>query len=409
MNRTFKTYFDCSGLSVADLTAVAEQACFNQFSSNWHIGDAAIAAKAELGDDNWSQCFPEWASVDHIGRCEAVARAYKPEERNPLVSWSIHKDLANHPARLAKVAEHAENGRTSDEAREINKQERQQDAPREPLGGGDRWLMCIDVSYFLHRAWASGAGVEAAMTVSQWIQRTAERLRDNQGLSDVACCFDSKVNKRKELTEGWEKPYKDRPPKDDELVQQLRLVWSLLNGHGFCCAHVEGYEADDLMASYAKQFDGRVTLLSKDKDLFQCLEFERVDMLRDVEWADDEFGHVEPVYHWFTEKDDATLEGSTSLVSKHGLLASQWADYQCLWGDASDNITGAVGVGEKGARDLILKYGTPEGAIDAAKAGDTDIKPKAREGLIGLEETLDVTRQLVTLVTDLAVPANTAI
>ena len=110
---------------------------------------------------------------------------------------------------------------------------------------GPRWLLAVDVNYFLHRFWHSGAGVESAMSVAGWVQRTVERLKE-KGLTDVACCFDAPDNHRKKLTEGWEDGYKQRPPKDPELVQQLHLVRELLCKE-FACVSVEGMEADDVL------------------------------------------------------------------------------------------------------------------------------------------------------------------
>jgi DNA polymerase-1 len=74
-----------------------------------------------------------------------------------------------------------------------------------------------------------------------------------------------------------------------------------------------------------------------------------------------------------------------------------------------DGIQGVAGVGEKGAADLIKEFGAVSACIEAAKAGDERIKEKKREALIEFEKRLDVTRQLVTLRTDLPLPSATRI
>jgi 5'-3' exonuclease len=313
-----------------------------------------------------------------------VARAYpKEEDRNPLATWSIHMTHANKPDRLARVLASVEGGRTTDEEREAVKQENNR----------PRWLLAVDVNYFLHRFWFSGAGVEAAVGVATWLQRTVERLKV-KGLTDVACCLDSKSNHRKEFTKDWEDRYKDRPPKDPELVQQLNLVHELLRGAGFACVSIEGMEADDVMASFAKQFEGRVTLLTQDKDCKQCLS-EKCNMLLDVEWSQDETtGDHLPDYKWLSAKQH---------TEKTGIPPSQWIDYQTIMGDATDGIKGAVGIGEKGSADLVKLFGTVEGAIQAAKADDERIKPAKRKSLIEFEAKLGITRKLVTMRTDLDV------
>ena len=361
-----------------------------QRGCNWWIGDLAKYAASRC-PETYHQVFPEWTSPGLVERCRAVSIAYSPEDRNPAATWVTHMRHANRPDRLERVQAAVDAGRTSDEDRAAT--------AAANANGGPRWLLAIDVHYFLHRFWFSGAGVESAVGVSQWIQRTTARLKE-KGLTDVLCCFDSFRNDRKKLTEGWEHTYKDRPPKDPELGQQLTLVRELLEGHGFCCASVDGSEADDLMSTAAKQFEGKVTLLSQDKDVRQCLS-SKCNILLDVEWnEDDTSGEATAEYKWLSAKQhfEAT-----------GVQPAQWADFQAIMGDNVDGIKGAVGIGKKGAADLIVAFGTAAAAIDAAKREDDRIKPKQRQSLIDFEPQLDVTRQLVTLNDSLPLPGNTRI
>jgi 5'-3' exonuclease len=392
MSRFHSIFLETKDLTLEELQSFGEGLAIQQRGVNWWIGDTARFAKygLKLGD-NYTQVFPEWMSPGLIQRCEAVALAYpREEDRNPSASWTTHMQHANKPDRIALVAATVEKGLTSDESRKADQQE-----------GADRprWCLAVDVHYFLHRFWFSGAGVEAAVGVATWIQRTVERLRD-KGLTDVACCFDSTVNHRKELTAGWEDRYKDRPPKDPELVQQLNLARELLEGHGFACISVDGYEADDCMASMAKQFPGRVTLLTQDKDCRQCLS-DKCNMLLDVQWTEDETsGDMLPDYKWLSAKQHTETTG---------ISPGRWVEYQAIMGDATDGIKGVAGIGEKGAADLVKDFGTVEACIEAAKAEDERIKAKKREALVEFEAKLEVTRQLVTLRTDLALSQNTRI
>lgn len=361
-----------------------------QRACNWWIGDLARYAEARWPETH-HQVWPEWISPGLVARCKAVAEAYAPEDRSPLATWSVHMQHAGRADRIARVAASVDAGRTSDEERAAAKVAAQEEQ-------GPRWLLAIDCNYYLHRFWFSGAGVEAAVGVSQWVQRTVARLKE-KGLTDVVCCFDSHTNSRKELTRDWEDKYKDRPAKDPELIQQLQLVRELLNGHGFCCLSIDGWEADDVMASYASQFDGKITVLSADKDMRQCLS-DRCNILLDVEWTEDESGEATPEYKWVTAK--------THYESK-GLTPSQWIDYQCIMGDTVDGIKGAIGIGEKGAADLVKQFGTVDIAISAAKEDDERIKSAKRKALIEFENKLAVTRQLVTLRRDLEIAGNTRI
>lgn len=388
--------------TIEELTDYGDQFAYLQRGVPWWIGDVARYAQARW-PETWHQVFPEWVSPGLVDRCKGVAKSYPNEaDRNPLCTWSQHMQMAGKPDRKQLLEEIVAKGLTTDESRKA------------PETARTRWLLAIDVNYHLHRHWFSGAGVEAAVRVSEWIQRTVERLK-KKGVTDVVCCFDSRQSFRKELTAEWEDKYKDRPPKEPELVQQIQLVESLLTGAGFRCVKVDGFESDDLLASYAVQFAGNVTILSQDKDMKQCLSG-TCNMLTDVEWAEDPTGGEKlPDYKWLSAKQhtDAT-----------GLLPSQWHDYQAIWGDNVDGIKGAPGIGEKGAKDLILEFGTLDAVIDATRdedirdqemwhptwiPGRQRIKPKKREALMQLAARLDIVRQLVTLRTDVTIPMDTRI
>ncbi len=391
-SRIHDLYLDTKGLTAEDLESFGTAYAEFQRAANWIIGDVAIAAKRVLGEDNYSQVFPEWMSVGLVQRCEGVSRAYAPNARNILASWSQHMQNASKPDRVARLQEIAEKGQTTDESRKANQEERQEEAR-------PRWLLAFDIHYFAHRHYYSGAGVETAMQVSEWVQRTVERLKA-KGATDVICAMEGSGSFRRELTDeaGWaENKYKDRPPKPEDLRHQIKLVRELLEGIGFCCVSVDRYEADDVMASAAAQFPGKTTIITADKDLRQCLS-DKTNILLDVSWSEDETsGEMTPDYKWLTAK---------SHTEATGLTPAEFLSAQALMGDNVDGIQGAIGIGEKGAANLITNYGTVEAAIQAAKLGDTAIKPKQAESLIEFESRIEITRKLVTLKTDLDVPLN---
>jgi DNA polymerase-1 len=328
-----------------------------------------------------------------VQRAAGVCRSYPDEaDRQIDATYSQYMQVAGKPDRQAKLAAIVDQGLTTDESR----------AAVKVVDGTNRhrYLLCVDVSYFVNRFWHSGSGVESASGVASWVKRTVERLRE-KGLTDVACCLDSSSNHRKLLTAEWEDKYKGmRGPKDPELIHQLNLVQELLASDGFACVTVEGYEADDVMASYSRQFDGKVTLLSQDKDLRSCLS-DKCNMLLDVEWKEDEHsGDHTPEYKWLSAKlhTEAT-----------GITPDKWVQFQTLRGDPGDGIRGCEGVGEKGAKDLVLTFGSAAAAIEAARLGDPRIKPKQQAALIEFAEKLDVTLKLVTLVDSLQLPSATRI
>lgn len=410
MTRMQELFLDTSGLDVAGLEAWGRDLAWWQRQINWYIGQLAIAAKDKLGDENYSQVFPPDVSPGLIQRCEAVARAYPPKDRNPLASWTVHMTHANKPNRIELVAAAVDAGRTSDEEREHDKAKKISES-----SSRHQWILAIDVNYHVTRMWASGAETEAAKQVSEWIKRTVARLKE-KGLTDVVCCFDAGNNFRKELTKDWEDKYKDRATKDPELGQQLRLAEEMLSE--FCCAKMDGFEADDLMASYAKNFDGKVTLLTVDKDMRQCLS-SKCNMLVAVEWVEDPTsGENIPDYKWVSVKDhtgwideNGKQHGGFTYNNTPvwGITPEQMTLFQAIAGDSSDTISGADGIGPKITEGLIKEFGSFEAIIKAAKDDDPRITAKKREALIAFESKYQTTLKLVTLRTDLPLLKTTKI
>lgn len=402
VNRGHARFLDCSNLTLEEAERLGTVLTLLQRDVMFQLGDLARYCEARW-PDTWHQAFPAWISPGLLARTAGVCRAYpKESDRQHEATYSQYMQAAGRPDRQNLLKEMV--GLTTDESRATQRGAGPTVPETEPKAGAlpaPRWLLAVDVNYFLHRFWHSGAGVESAMSVASWVQRTVGRLKE-KGLTDVACCFDASENHRKALTKDWPDGYKQRPPKDPELVQQLHLVRELLQKANFACVSVEGMEADDVMASYAKQFDGKVTLLTQDKDCRQCLSA-KCNMLLDVTWSeDDNSGEHLPDYKWLTSK---------SHTEATGITPERWVDYQCIMGDNTDGIRGVEGVGQKGAADLVKEFGTVTMVIMAAK-GDLPSKlltPKKRAAIIAFEPKLEVTRQLVTLKTDLTVPNATRI
>jgi 5'-3' exonuclease len=400
--RLRKRYLDCKGMTMQEAESFAHGLAEQQRDVLFQIGDLYRYCEARWPDTH-HQVWPVWVSPGMLARTGGVSKSYpKEEDRQAEAPYTVYMREANRPDRIQRVQAHVDAGRTSDEARKANQEERAEEKRQ-------RWLLAVDVHLFVHKWYHSGAGVETAMQVSQWVNRTAERLKA-KGLTDVACCFDSPSSFRKALTESWDDKYKgERGPKEPELAQQLQLVRQLLEGFGYACITVDGHESDDCMASYANQFPGRVTLLSTDKDVRMCLST-KCNLLRDVEWEEDETsGELMPVYQWVSAKSHVEDGCVYNGVLVKGICPDQWDEFQILAGDPVDNISGVKGIGAKTAADLVKEFGTVEAAIEAAKADDERIKPKKREALIEFESKLEVTRQLVTLKTDLELPSGTRI
>ncbi|MDQ8698562.1 DNA polymerase I [Hyphomicrobium sp. LHD-15] len=179
--------------------------------------------------------------------------------------------------------------------------------------------------------------------------------------------------------------YKDykahRPPAPEELVPQFPLIRDAVRAFNVACIEQLGFEADDLIATYAKQVveaGGDVTIVSSDKDLMQL---------------------VRPgVVMWDGMKNKKI--GRDEVFEKFGVAPEKVVDVQALAGDSTDNVPGVPGIGVKTAAELITEYGD----LDSLLAGAGAIKqPKRREKLIEFAEQARISRELVRLKDDVPV------
>jgi len=173
------------------------------------------------------------------------------------------------------------------------------------------------------------------------------------------------------------KEYKaHRPPAPEDLVPQFPLVRDATRAFGVACVEMAGYEADDLIATYARlarEAGARCTIVSSDKDLMQLV----VD------------GEVE-LYDTMKYKRIASPE----VLEKFGVTPDKVVQVQALAGDSTDNVPGVRGIGIKTAAELICTYGDIETLI--SRAGEIK-QPKRRETIIENAENARISLRLVTL------------
>lgn len=176
------------------------------------------------------------------------------------------------------------------------------------------------------------------------------------------------------------KANRDAPPED--LVPQFPLVRDATKAFDIPAIEQPGYEADDLIAAYAKcavEKGKKVVIVSSDKDLMQLVG-------PDVRMLD-------PMKNKWIGEDE--------VREKFGVGPDKVTDVQALAGDSTDNIPGVPGIGIKTAADLINEYGDLESLLERAE----EIKqPKRREKLIEHAEDARVSHKLVTLDADAPVP-----
>jgi DNA polymerase I len=133
---------------------------------------------------------------------------------------------------------------------------------------------------------------------------------------------------------------------DAELLEQLDLLPELVSALGFAIAKGAGYEADDFLAAAAgTQSKGPVLVATSDRDAFQ-LASDRVTILQPTRGV-----------------SQLARIGPEEVRERYGVEPAQVPDFIALRGDPSDRLPGARGVGEKGAADILRRYGTLEAAL----------------------------------------------
>lgn len=173
-------------------------------------------------------------------------------------------------------------------------------------------------------------------------------------------CFDRpKPTFRQVLYAGYQQ---NRPKMSDDLVPQIVLLHKILEEMGACIFEVDGYEADDLIGTLAKQAveekDIETLIVSGDRDLLQLVNG-KVKVLMPV------IGISKSV-----------LMGSLEVEEKYGISPTQIVDYKAMVGDASDGYPGVSGIGPKTARDLLNKFKTFEKIYENLKEIDQKLALK---------------------------------
>ena len=205
------------------------------------------------------------------------------------------------------------------------------------------------------------------------------KLIDDTDADHIAVIFDSA---RKTFRNDIYPDYKaHRPPPPDDLIPQFDLVRQATRALNVACVDMPGFEADDLIATYAtlaKQQGAEVTVVSSDKDLMQLVDEHVImfDAMKNKEIRHDQ------------------------VMEKFGVGPDRVIEVQALAGDSSDNVPGVPGIGLKTAALLINEYGDMESVLAHAE----DVKqPKRRQSLIDHADDARISKELVTLKTDVPV------
>jgi DNA polymerase-1 len=249
-------------------------------------------------------------------------------------------------------------------------------------------LYLVDGSSYIFRAYhvlppltnRDGLNVGAVYGYTAMLWKLADALDKADGPTHLAVVLDKGSHTfRNDLYDQYKA---NRPPAPEDLIPQFPLIRVATRAFSLPCIEEEGFEADDIIATYTMQARAAgwdVTIVSSDKDLMQLIQ-PGVDMLD-------------------TMKNER--RGADYVVEKFGAPPEKLGDILALMGDSVDNVPGVPGIGPKTASKLILEHGDLESVLAAAPG----MKPsKMRDNLIEHAEMARLSRVLVDLHRNVPVP-----
>ncbi len=248
--------------------------------------------------------------------------------------------------------------------------------------GKGNHLHLIDGSAFIFRAYhalppltrkSDGLPIGAVSGFCNMLQRYVEGNHGANAPTHVAVIFDKGSRTFRNALYDQYKANRDEMPED--LRPQMPLTRQATRAFNIACEEIEGYEADDIIATLAVQArkaGGAVTIISSDKDLMQLVG-----------------GGVE----MYDAMKNRTID-CDGVFAKFGVFPDRVVDVQALAGDSVDNVPGAPGIGVKTAALLINEFGDLETLLERAR----EIKqPRRRETLINHADQIRLSKKLVTL------------
>ena len=245
-------------------------------------------------------------------------------------------------------------------------------------------LYLVDGSGYIFRAYhrlppltnIRGEPVGAVYGYTTMLWKLADELHKADGPTHMAVILDKSSHTfRNEMYDQYKA---HRPPPPEDLIPQFPMIRDATRAFSLPCIEEAGWEADDLIASYAKAAlaqGWQVTIVSSDKDLMQL---------------------IEPGLDLYDTMNNRRL-GPDHVVEKFGVGPDKLGEVLALMGDSVDNVPGVPGIGPKRASDLINEYGDVEAVLAAAPG----MKPsKMRDNLIEHAEMARLSRKLVELARD---------
>lgn len=248
-----------------------------------------------------------------------------------------------------------------------------------------RPLLAVDAPSLLYRAFfalpksirgSDGEPVNALLGTANLLLQAY----DAHSPRAVVLCFGAEAAGYR--VEAYPAYHADRPPMPPELERQWRDARMFFGEFGWPSldAEPDRLEADDLLGALARaegEAGGEALLFTSDRDMFQCVG-ERVHVLAPA-------------------KGGPELVGPDGVRERYGIEPAQVPDLIALRGDPSDGLPGAKGVGAKGAAELLRRFGTLEGVLEAAGRATSEMTPRTRGALLADPELLRAFRDIATL------------
>jgi DNA polymerase-1 len=198
----------------------------------------------------------------------------------------------------------------------------------------------------------------------------------------VAVAWDkskTNIDKRREIYAEYKA---NRQAAPEDFYAQIPLLHGLIDVLGWKLFECDGYEADDIIGTLALQADEagdfETIIISSDLDMLQIV---------------DENTRLYRLKTGFTEIEEIDVAG---VEEKYGIKKDQLLDFKALKGDASDNIPGVPGIGEKGAVKLLSEYGTLDGIYERID----EVKGSVHDKLVAGKESAYMSRKLSEIFTD---------
>lgn len=206
------------------------------------------------------------------------------------------------------------------------------------------------------------------------------KIISEENPSYMMIAFDKGKTFRHEKYEGYKDGRRETP---DELKMQFPVAKKIAKAMGIPCFEIDNYEADDIIGTFAKEVDENEdfisTIISSDKDLLQLISKDNeVKLLKTNDYI---------------RMDEKTF------VETYGFTPDKMIDLKGLMGDASDNIPGVKGIGEKTAIKLLQDYGTIENLYDHIE----EIKGKTKEKLVEGKESAFFSKEIATIYKDVPI------